>query len=677
MTEFVNDNGQRLQYGGDDVTFTKQIASFRDFKIKGDFTVSFTIDNNSVNRKALGYFGIQQIGNHAFAANKFNLIRDGNFSAKGNIIIEDDDGEKIGCYFVSGNANWFNSFDFPANQINNTTYNVYWDVNGITGTFTKTYGIVFPVIDFAFYRQKYDKNFLTAPFAGSGDAFTLDTRQGISKVVNTGIGVTELYPCLYIHTLIQELARTANIRIGGNLLNDQLYNSLVMTPAGPDLYDQSGNVITSYYASVSAGYAQVIPISAIPDPNLKAIDVIKWLCFSFGCIPTFDEFSQTLSLDMLDKVQKENADDWSDYFQGFQIKYSNFFENNYIHAAAPSEDELKVNYNPLNIIPYGEINIKSKKSDGSSIDLYTSPFAPVKDDIGGPLKWATPFVQFIKLTDSETFTYTSVANDGAGHAKFVGDFSGSQFLAGGGGTLNALCIKVIDDNGTYSGYILTNLTSAQSTAAIIVEAPFLTTSTGTLVFQSVEKQKTGNRILSCISSLLANNVISGGNISFGNAAVGGVKTTVAGAYYSKPIYPYSDLNNYQKGLSYGEINLPTYNDISLNDSYFNKINTFLRNPPLYAFFTLPERVFSSWDFTKFIYIKNEELTGYFFVEAIENYKDDTTVVRCTLNYADGYSGLTGYNTVGVKAGYPDVDMAGNAVGYDSSVDYDKFDTSAD
>ena len=649
MTEFVNDNGDYLEYSGDDITFTKQVASFRQFKIKGDFTVSFKLSNNSENRKALGYANIQQVGNHAFAPNPFKLIRNGNFDRQGFIVIEDDQGPggNIGCYFVSGNANWFKAFDFPMNQISNSAFQVQWNITAVVGTLGKTYGIIFPLIDWVYQRDKFDKYWATGLLRGVGDP--------------AGLGMPDMFPCLYIHTLVQELAKTANIRIGGNLLDDQLYKTLIMTPEGPDLLDPQGNVISNL-TSFQANAGPYIPISAIPSPDIKAIDFIKWLCFSFGCVATFDEFSQTLSLDLIDKIKKEDAADWSEYFQGYETKYSDFYEHNRIQVKKAPEEEISVTYNKGNLIPYGETNIRTKKLDGSETDLYTSPFPAVMDAIGtGKLKWATPFVQFGKLKDDKQYAYTSV-NNNAGSVQFVGDFSKSDESTA------MLLIRVVDDAGIYSGIHIGN---GMSSTTLNSKADYISNSTGTVYFQRLTKQNTGNRILVSIPSIPVNNLMSITGIRFFFFSALD-QTSVPTAYFSKPKGPYGNLNNYKKALTYGEINNSLYNDISLTESYWNKIRAFLLNPPLDGYFILPEAVFAAFKFDQFIFIRHKDLTGYFYIEAIENYLDSTSIVKCIMNYIDGYSALTGYNTKGIKAGYPEVDATGNAPGYDPSTDYDKI-----
>ena len=55
MTSFVDDNGNYLDYSGEDFGITKQAATWFDFKIKGDVSVDFKIPFTAKNKKASRY----------------------------------------------------------------------------------------------------------------------------------------------------------------------------------------------------------------------------------------------------------------------------------------------------------------------------------------------------------------------------------------------------------------------------------------------------------------------------------------------------------------------------------------------------------------------------------------------------------------------------------------------
>lgn len=60
----------------------------------------------------------------------------------------------------------------------------------------------------------------------------------------------------------------------------------------------------------------------------------------------------------------------------------------------------------------------------------------------------------------------------------------------------------------------------------------------------------------------------------------------------------------------------------------------VKGPVVEVWMTLPEKVFLSFNFDKFVYIKHKDLQGYFFVEKIGDYKDGVTPVRLDLLYID-------------------------------------------
>ena len=526
MTSFVNDDNQEIIYGADDLVITKQVASFRNFKIKGDVSISFSVPNTSENRRTLGYYGFQQINNPTFTKNKFNLVKDGNILMRGYLVIEEDNGKELSLYFISGNANWFRAFDFSCKEIRNNGYQLRWTGASIIQTSGNKTGITFPFIDYMFGRQKFDKYAFCINVSG-------DENEDLLKINN--------FPCLYISTLVQELARVANIKIEGNLLNDQLYKSLIITPEGPEIYNEDG-IVSSEYADSGVSPSGVNNIIHIQDiaPKMKAIEIIKYLCFKFGCVPIFDEFSQTLTLNILDKYLREDAQDWSEYIVDYQISFDQY-KNYFVRVKEANEEEIQFfnDQNPDTL--FAELQMQSGKEDGPDIDLYTDPFAPVKDDVGTtPLNWATPFVQFYELEDGDAIPYTSVTNQ-SGKATFQAEINLDISNPLG------FIWRIEDDNGTYTGYHVNFLNlndySAQSFA------DYISDSTGYMYPQRLRKVNGGPRVLVCIPNYSVNNFTSESGLNL--YGIGDV-SNVAYAYYHKPHYPtYLNLNAHRPGLWWG------------------------------------------------------------------------------------------------------------------------------
>ena len=577
MTTFINDEGQEILVG-EEITITKQVATFRNFKIKGDFSISFKIPNTSDNRTALGYYGVAQIGNPAFSKLPFNLTRAGNILSRGYIVIEWDNGKDLQGYFISGNANWFRAFDFSCKDIRNDSFTEAWNQANYDTRKAATSGIVFPIVDYLYRGLKFGKIFPNV------------FRPAYSPI----------FPCLYVHTLVSELAKVSSIKITGTLMNDPLYNSIVITPDGPDAIAFDGTNVE---------------IQSIA-PDMKAIDFIKWLTVTFGCFATFDEYSQTLSLDVIDKISKDNAHDWSEYFISYEVEYDKVKEKNFIRQADNPIQNIIV-YNQTNEQGYGGVNLSSDKDDGSVGEIYKSPFmASYDQESATDLAWASPYVGFFKLEDDIGIAFTSVTNSGGAL------FNGTNLPFG---LEDTYTFFRVEGSANYDGIHMVEGGTIPSTTTVESDQLFIANDTGTIYKQKMSTVK-GHRILVNIPDLSTSNFTSEADLTFGIGY-----SSLATAYFHKPITSYSALNAYKAGMSYGTIS--GYNDHALELTHYNFINKMVTNPTQRAYFLLPESVFQSFDFG-FVYIKTEKLTGYFFVEKIDNYLNSATPVRVDLLQID-------------------------------------------
>jgi len=612
MTSFINDEGQEIQID-EDVLITRQVASIKNFKIKGDFSVSFNVPNNSANRKTLGYYGINQLNSPVFSENYFNLVRNGNIMMRGQMVIEEDTGDEISLYFVSGNANWFNLFQFNCRDLRNTNYSTRWGSSSIQDSVGKTSGIVFPLVDWMYKGQKGDMYFDYSTQSGlDGEVFYL----------------YDYFPCLYVHTLFEEIAKFSGVKIEGNLLADKFFKTLILTPDSPDIYDPETQ--NQLRVSVPDDVYNLITVQAIA-PNLKAIEMIKWACVTFGVIPLYDTFSNTLTLDVLDKKVLQ-GDDWSAYVKEYNIKYDQV-ENNIIRVESPTDDLLDA-YNSINDIKFGELNIQSSKQDGQDNELYTSPFPVCFDTKDNRYSIALPYIPMYELEDEDGFDYTAVSSVG-----FVGTDSYIQVDGIGfpfdSDKLGQYIVRMKDNNGYYDGYrrVWTYLTNYGSNTSFTAFGPYNvpTTSTGIVYTQSVSKGSPGTRVLSFIPSIPTDGISTLPSfesvLKVGNPAVKTNLTNAPTAYFYKPYYGYGDLDQYRQGLSYGYID--GYNDFGIEDNYYNYINGMVTGPTIKTKMLIPEKVFSEFNFD-FIYLNTGRLNGYYFVDSIVNYKDAVTLAEVNL-----------------------------------------------
>lgn len=594
MTSFINDSGQEIQIK-DEVLITKQVASFKNFKIKGDISISFNVPNNSENREALGYYSPNQLESPVFSSASFNMVQNGNLLMRGKMVIEEDTGSELLLYFISGNSDWFGILSFNLRDLRNTNYATQWSLTGLQNRVGATDGIVFPIIDWLYKGQKVD-NYIT-------------------DSLNPGFGgdidfnIYEYFPCVYVHTLLDQVSNFSGIKLEGSLLRDKFFNSLIITPSSPDIYDPETQTLLTPGDTIS--------IESIA-PDMKAIDFIKWICVTFSVIPFYDTFSGVLTLDLLDK-KVLSGDDWSDYVQEYQVKFDQV-QNNYIRL--PEADSLFDSYNETRVTRFGELNINTDKNDGQDKELYESPFAACYDSVSDIQKLAVPFIPMYDLEDEEEYFFNTVGQRAViGTATFNGvgfpfDSESDKFIFRVDSTLYNGYHKAF----TYAGVFPNN-------KSINAFTDFNGNDSGNLYTQRISKGSPGARVLSFIPSISSTDFNSL-NFFIGDPSSYTTLSTSSTAYYYKPWYPlYPVLNRFRQGLAYEYID--NYNDFSIESMYYNYLRGMITSPTIRTKMYLPEAVFSAFNF-QFIYLNTGKLNGYYFVESIVNYKDSSTLCEVNL-----------------------------------------------
>lgn len=596
MTYFINDNGEEIQIS-EEILITRQVASFKNFKIKGDISVSFSVQNNSKNRKTLGYYHVNQVNSPVFSSTAFNLVKNGNILMRGYIIIEEDSGKELLLYFISGNGNWFKDLEFSLRDLRNTRHSLVWNHTSFQNRIGATEGIVFPIVDWMYKGEK-------------GDNF-------ISDALNPGFGVDiefqiyEYFPCVFIRSVMEAVSNFSGIKFNGDLFTDKFFKTLILTPSEPDIYDPRTEALIVPGSTVT--------MEAIC-PDIKALELVKWCCMTFGIIPVFDSFSNTLTFDILDKKPLQ-GDDWSEYVQEYKVKFDQV-QNNVIKL--PEADEFFTAYNEVNEIQFGETNIQSEKLDGQTKTLYTSIFPAVYDSLSATQELAIPFIPMYELEDEEAFSFNTVAQRSiTGAAIFNGfgfpfDLNSDKFI-----------VRIEDTNNYYTGYHkgYVYITGDITNNKLTTYTPFASSSSGTIYTQRVSKGSPGARVLSFIPSI-ASTDFNSQNFRVGSPDSYTSLTTVSTAYFYKPWRAsYPVLNNYRQGLSYGRVQ--NYNDYAIEEMYFKFIRGMVTAPTIQTKMLIPEKVFHDFNFD-FIYINTGALNGYYYVESIVNYKDSTTLVEVNL-----------------------------------------------
>ena len=105
------------------------------------------------------------------------------------------------CSFFGSNNDWFSLVkDIKLNQISLEKYNHTWTLTNIVSSFNNTEGYIYPLIDYG--------KFTASPYLSAK--------------------VSELYPAIFVHTLIFELFQKIGYKLAGNFINSPVYKKLLL-----------------------------------------------------------------------------------------------------------------------------------------------------------------------------------------------------------------------------------------------------------------------------------------------------------------------------------------------------------------------------------------------------------------------------------------------------------------
>lgn len=702
---FQDDNGNQLISKGT-FAMTKQAVSFFKFQIKGDVSINFNIDNNSQNRKTLGYYGPQMNQQVAWTKQAFNrLDEDGNKIDRGYVVIQDEDGPNLDCFYVSGNSNWVQLLNGLITSLRYPDeYSVIYGSNPTPPYFdaTKIDGVIFPYVDWCFN--------LNRGIALDALSRFVDTRHDDENSF-----FSSLYPCLYLHSLLDVITINTGVKFTGDVLNNTLYRSIVITPtnglmkrsfeeniyatgsvaviaaapdvvmpltkvSGPDGLISSGvytvnssgqlkisitvisaaGAVTLYkngVASLGTSSTRELIVNVVKGdvfqaftsssstetvigkvtfskfqnvqqgsyvnptnflPKLKCIDIVKFIINYFGCSVYFNDVSKTISINQIENFKKEDALDWSNYYVSHRSEYTvNQAQNNYMRFAAANDADSKLlKYNQDNKVGYGEGNIKTGNTLKNEIDLIKFDFQPSISGIAknGFYCASVPLVNLVNDGDPIAFT------GGAISSAYINEYVVPDATIFASGEV----ISITNSDGTLRGYYY-SIPYTATKVRVLEDGNAPATATGFIRRQSINYNEVGPRFLAVRPNTPINYFSTSQAIQYGVLPTDIISTfSYASFVKQKTGYPID-----QWRLNCAIENPPdvSYIDPSVMETSFNKISSFLQNPDTRVQLLLPKSEYKNYDFSKFIYLKTEKLTGYFFPDSLVNYQGPTVPVE--------------------------------------------------
>ncbi len=722
---FVDDNSNQLNFDGE-FAMTKRSISLLDGTIKGDTSINFSIDNNSENRKVLGYNGPQMLNQIAATKQPFNRTRNGNIIDRGYIVIQDEYEDVLDCYYVSGNSNWMQKFNIPINQLDYTgltglrNYTAQMNDTTVNASTGKTFGVVFPIAD---WWGRYERGlmvnqaaaFKNSIFYGNGSGFANYTDSGNDPY---GSPILDFYPAMFISSIIDEIIAQTGIKISGTLLQDQLYKTLAIPPSNglisktnlfnPIVLTGSSQVVASggkyssfteisddenmfssgtftvnktcnikstitvvaatgsvnftiYKNNIATSFSYLLTpytiITYIPVlkndqieiritgggstttinwtieeydkvaynsyfdpsnflPNMKCLDLIKFLINFFGCSSYFDDFSNTLTLDVISNYKKEDAEDWSASYLGHRSEYTvNTARHNYLNWKANTFDKTVIDYNSKNILQYGSGDIETDNDLVDNRIAYQFPF--IASSFGRQKNGS--YIARVPIAsmedDGDPIPFTSITYDATSG---LSSFAISETITGN------QWIRVISSAGTDYGLFFV---AGSTVGAYQIYFPFYANDTGTWIKQKIKYNNIGASVVS-VKTMNTWDLFPG-YLNF-YSFEGGLTSMHDYAVFTKFSTGLGAIDQWKANIAIDNPAIAGFNDPTMMEKYLNRTKDIFKNPPIRASMILPETVYQRYKFDRFVYIKTEKLTGYFFVDNIANYMDSNTPVEVNL-----------------------------------------------
>lgn len=367
-------------------------------------------------------------------------------------------------------------------------------------------------------------------------------------------------------------------------------------------------------------------------PTIKGIDIVKFLINYFGCSVYFDQYSKTVTINIIERIKPESSYDWSEYYVSHRSEYTvSQAQHNYMKWQYDDFDSKISSYNNLNDLDYGNGDIPTGNTLKYENDLMNFPFSPASFGLCNDNFYKTNVPLINLIDDGDPVPFTAVADNGASAAtgyNLIGYTVADTSIFNTSSLPNKYeIVRISNANGINLGYFLIlNIVSATEFNVI---GDFTGTTTGNIYRQTINYNDVKSRILSVKPNTAISDVSNETTLFLSGGASASNETTIPYAVFTKGKTGYN-IDNWKNNLAIDNINSFDYVDPTIKQLYFNKISKFLQNPNIRAKMTLPESVYQGFKFDQFIYLKTEKLTGYFFVQSIVNYVDGNTPVEVNL-----------------------------------------------
>lgn len=233
-------NGEYLDFSGD-IEIERQSRLFESFsETFGDFAYAFNLDDTANNRRILQLESVNQTNKIIYRSVYAEVQNDsGEGLYFGQLRVERKYGV-ISCGFFSGNNNWISLINGNLLDIDWSFLDVAKSATSVTDTWTAgNEGVTFPLVDKGGLSNRL------------GRALANDTR-------NLNLNAFDFHPFYFVKTILKKVIQDAGLKITGELLNDSIYQNLIITS---NRGDTRAERIDSRTSNVGRNSSQSLPTS--------------------------------------------------------------------------------------------------------------------------------------------------------------------------------------------------------------------------------------------------------------------------------------------------------------------------------------------------------------------------------------------------------------------------------
>lgn len=337
---------------------------------------------------------------------------------------------------------------------------------------------------------------------------------------------------------------------------------IFMSTGGPTVDIVSGTVkFTPTYIYTAFGVSSL--------PKWTQMEFVSNVLRIFNVLPSYDNRSKTLTLDLFNKIKSKEPIDISDSIVIDLIDYSDFvsdYAKSNLFSYQESEDEDLRKYNIANFVSYGsgELLVDNDYIENST-EIVESDFTSPITYLNGIFDMSMERINFVELDEVDNYSITGVNNSG-GTPRFLISNADTKFNVG---DLVRIDVDVDGYNGEWvisavtTTYITVNglAYSSNSTGDAILLLHEFTTDDNVYMFASIVNLSV-NQFSSKTSMLIENTSFTSASVAYFNILSNGQEIN----------------NSLKQGLSFGPVNNPLSYQLTILETYWPIVSIILNDP---------------------------------------------------------------------------------------------------